>query len=471
MVYLNKYNEVVFNKVNRVEKSNLSISLINELNANASSLKGISIFCNELYLFFYIVMKEWEVELKRFKKGEVRVFSKSRYSCLWLLLLKNMYGFKFSYYMQIVFFSLPIFVLCIVFFASSIVTIPLFLFAKWMSTKKNDIKSSRKLCIVRSQAAFDKIYSYSVKESVDLISEDIFYKNSNLPSIFSYLNLSNIIDICFSYPKVLIKDSKELFFDVIDLFSINCLGFVFLYYLIRLPFTSLSRLLYVNVFHNLNVSDVVTGNKEDRFALIESELSQKHGIKLICLPHGLEYSFKLPRELVGDLFYATSEHASIYLNRLYGTAKFVYDSIVINDMFDKKYILPHKKCIVFFTEARELNVNLEIIRMLDGLRYDFSVKLHPKDCKSNYSLLSFPIDFIDDFKQAVTGNYCLARKSTILLEAIYNGSISSAVLINSKDSYYVDCVFPSLSDPLIRKFYCFSELDNLLMTEGFKKNV
>jgi len=91
------------------------------------------------------------------------------------------------------------------------------------------------------------------------------------------------------------------------------------------------------------------------------------------------------------------------------------------------------------------------------------IKLHPKDDKNNYIGLFKNIEFIEDFGQAINGNICIARKSTILVEALYNQSESIAIVINNKDKQIFD-KFISLQDSRIKKIYNLEDIELLEIT-------
>lgn len=204
-----------------------------------------------------------------------------------------------------------------------------------------------------------------------------------------------------------------------------------------------------------------TGLNLERYAIVEDVLARKYGVKTICIPHGLEYGFKFPYGFTTDRFYTTSNYASDYLNKMYTTQKFVFDNEIANKMFKRSYILPenHKKKLIFFTESRDVHVNQEIVEQmlsyLKGTDYKLYLKLHPADKKDNYS--SYNIEFIENFDESICDNICIARKSTVLLEATYNGSLSAAILINNKDKamFYT---FPSLQSERIMIFTSVKEL-------------
>ena len=67
---------------------------------------------------------------------------------------------------------------------------------------------------------------------------------------------------------------------------------------------------------------------------------------------------------------------------------------------------------------------------------------------------------IKDFNEAISNNYCIARKSTILLEALYNNSLSYALLPDKQDKLILKMFF-LLWDERIKKIYTFNELKNI----------
>ena len=124
--------------------------------------------------------------------------------------------------------------------------------------------------------------------------------------------------------------------------------------------------------------------------------------------------------------------------------------------------------VIFFTEPREVNVNLDIVNGLlpmlkkDGVK--LYLKLHPGDNKDNYSDLD--VEFITDYDLSMTGNICVSRKSTILIEAIYNNSLPVAIITNPKDQNIFNTI-PSLNAEQIIKTYSVEELYGVIK-EGLK---
>jgi hypothetical protein len=103
---------------------------------------------------------------------------------------------------------------------------------------------------------------------------------------------------------------------------------------------------------------------------------------------------------------------------------------------------------------------VDIIKALIHIGVEFFIKLHPKDIQGNYSsLFSSNVVFLDDFDFAISNSICLCRKSTVLLEALYNNSKSISILVDKSDALYVNEIFPSLSQSSILKVYNFNELE------------
>ena len=202
-----------------------------------------------------------------------------------------------------------------------------------------------------------------------------------------------------------------------------------------------------------------TGNNLDRFSVIEETIAKEYGIKTVCYPHGLEYGYKFPKGFSCDVFYANSAFAAKELNKLYETEKFVYDEEITKKMFELKNVPEHPKHVVFFTEQQEYHVNKAILTELqpllakDGI--EVLVKLHPGDNKDHYTDCDFK--YISDYGESLTGNICVSRKSTVLLEAVYNNSTAIAIITTQKDKSVFD-TFPSLQSEKIIRTYTVPDL-------------
>lgn len=211
--------------------------------------------------------------------------------------------------------------------------------------------------------------------------------------------------------------------------------------------------------------DFITGNNLDMYAMVEEECARKHGMRIVCIPHGLEYGFRFPHCFVGDYFYSTSSNAEKYFNKKYRTDKFHYDANVIKNMFSLNINWNKEKPrkIVYFTEPREAYVNIEILRILlkylDEFGHKLYIKHHPKDNMADYEEFYGQVEEIPDLSDAIVGNICIARKSTVLLEGIYNNALCAAIIINEKDKALFR-MFPSLMDDRIQQFYNVEDLSS-----------
>lgn len=227
------------------------------------------------------------------------------------------------------------------------------------------------------------------------------------------------------------------------------------------------RILHAEVYSQLldayfvkyGVEEFYTGNNLDRFSVIEDFVSHKYGIHTFNIPHGIEYGFRFPLGFSSDAFYANSGYAAEYLNKLYGTEKYVFNKEMISRMYKLKCGKPHDPMIVFFTEPREINVNKDILERLlpklEELNKPLYLKLHPLDSKDNYK--EYNVNYVNDYELSLSGNICISRKSTILIEAIYNDSLPVAIITNAKDRAVFNN-FPALNAKEIIKTNSVDEL-------------
>lgn len=213
-------------------------------------------------------------------------------------------------------------------------------------------------------------------------------------------------------------------------------------------------------------NDIYTGNYTCPYSNIEFKIAKKCKKKLIVIPHGMEISYKLPAGLPGDLFYTTSKNAEIVLNQIYETDKFLYDSSIIA----KAYCIENdnnetrKKRIVYFTDGNGSYFDLIIVENLyknfhkSGIV--FSIKYHANENMGLYSAFN-DIDVETDINVALVGNICVARDSTVLVEALYNNSISIQVILDG-DSRVEAKVIPSMDDPKIIHVNSLPDLNSCL---------
>ena len=202
-----------------------------------------------------------------------------------------------------------------------------------------------------------------------------------------------------------------------------------------------------------------TGSNLDRYSVIEWDIAKNQGIRTVCIPHGLEYGYRFPKGFSSDLFYANSEYAANHLNKLYRTSKYVFDESMTSRMFRLPSAQPHEKMVVFFTEQQEYYVNQNILSALEpklkekGIK--LYVKLHPGDTKDHYEGCDY--NYITDYNMSLTHNICVSRKSTVLLEALYNDTVAIAIITTQKDKAVFE-TFPSLNSDRIIKTYNVNDL-------------
>lgn len=328
---------------------------------------------------------------------------------------------------------------------------------------KTVLGQSQSLAVVRSPAAFSKMI-FLKREGIVFFADSLVYNSAEIgANLYSQNLFTRLIGLIIT-PWMALKD---LFY----LFKMTCshLGFlsfarVLVYYRKRIPHKVLFEFYLGILLKNSNPNVLYTGNKEDRYSLVEKKLCKKQNIQLVCIPHGLEYAYKMPSGLAGDVFYCNSEITRSYFDSLYHREKnsFLFDRTVVSNMFSRNLVVGGAKEIIFFPESREPEKNLVIIQYLKNHCIDFRVKLHVKDNLDNYKPVINETSLIDDFDQAISNNICIARKSTVLLEAIYNQSIPIAVLSDSKDKAYFDFMFPSLHDEKIERVYSLDDLNSLI---------
>lgn len=74
-----------------------------------------------------------------------------------------------------------------------------------------------------------------------------------------------------------------------------------------------------------------------------------------------------------------------------------------------------------FTEPRDPEVNHQIINELTGKGVNVYLKLHPLENAVEYRNRFPNVEQIEDLDEAMRSSVCIARKSTILLEASRRG--------------------------------------------------
>lgn len=219
-------------------------------------------------------------------------------------------------------------------------------------------------------------------------------------------------------------------------------------------------------------NSIISGNFCDAYAEVEKRISVKHNKTLIVLPHGLEDGFAFPNGYTGDVFYAMTEYSCNYLNQLYHTDKFVYDGAVISNML-RKVAVSQTKRFVFFTDGTGNRLDIDLVIHLSKLLKQYGqklyIKLHPNEKNIKYKNIT-NTDYICKIDEALCGNVCISRGSTVLVEAVYNSSISIQVLIGDNNLACTN-IIPSLEDERIIHASNYKDLDALILAELMKERL
>jgi len=321
---------------------------------------------------------------------------------------------------------------------------------------KPNVKSN--FALIHSKSAYGNIK----KLNLELI---YFYDDRNLGKIpnkqsIPFYKLINSIEyiklfiksfvLTHSILKRLLTTSKFMLGDVGTIKAMD-------FFSTRVGHFLLIKKAYENVFNEHPDSKFYSGERESRYGVLAMELknSKNYGI---AIPHGMSYSYKYPLGLFGQKYYCSSVAESKYLNEAYSEEKFIFDMHISSIIYKRAFLGDKKIKIVFFTEPRRPSVNLFIIENITRLlNQTLFLKLHPLEKEDYYKNVK-GIEFIDNLDEAIQSNICISRKSTILVEALFNNSQSIALLVDEQDDYYFANIFPSLLDSRITKFYSFEDL-------------
>lgn len=444
-----------------------SKTFIESINLQADKTEWRSDYINEIFMYFFLKTKEsqalvnglglscvdidffssdWWVSVAAAKASGLHVNRKA----IVAYHVSNIVLFIFSF---------------VVVFASSFV-LPVFVL---ITRKKQKTICSSKVSVVRAPASYNKMKFLESDSQVEFLFDDIWKFGVSGLSMYSQVSYLQRILSIVSVPYLVLRDCILIIYDSVGVMGWKHIGFVLYYYYKRIVHKCVFEY-YLNLILKNNKHVIYyTGNKEDRFAILEMRLCKKYGIKSVCVPHGIEYAFRVPAGLVGDVFYCNTAQAQEHLSSLYSdNDKFVYDKDIAEKMFSRGQPVTDIDKIVFFPESREPEKNLPIIKKLVESGMSIYVKLHILDSADNYKEYSDRFTYIDDFDYAISNSICVARKSTVLVEAVYNNSIPVAVLIDAKDRAYVDYMFPSLQDSHINQVYAFEEL--VMLIDDIKNN-
>ncbi|HFL3828589.1 TPA: hypothetical protein ACG3RW_003952 [Clostridioides difficile] len=298
-----------------------------------------------------------------------------------------------------------------------------------------------------NKIAIARVYRTKVKisrvhKNIQFIEDDI--KNYDFtiyrigPKLYRFKFLIN------SYFKLCIRDFRRVK-EILNDEDINFSQKILFRIAKRIPHT----IVYYNsmeyIMSNYNLLDIYTGQMRDRFALIEERLSNKYKKRLICIPHGIESTKDMPVGYIGDVFYCSSPQMASKLNILYKTSKFTFNDEITSRMYRnnrKNQYVDRNKKVVFFTQPKDIKFTKKIIfiiaQYLKSKNEKLYIKVHPLERKSDYLIENTEI--INSFEEAIFGNLCISLSSTVLLEALYNDSLSLSII------YLVNDVFELTGD-------------------------
>lgn len=446
---------------NAESKDMYCTTFLHELNAYSDKITQRNAYVNELLLYFVIPLHE---ELKRLdtKLSEKQLEKK----CVSLdgfgFEAHRRHGFKLPLKDKLFFSIKSVWELAFSSLCSIVYAFGLAIYGViWF---KSDATSSggKSIAVIRAPATYSKM-AFLHEQGVSFYSDTLCYKHSDLETIFFAPILFRLAAL-FVIPVYGIRDILTIFFTARKHIGFVLCADAMKYYRKRVPHKVIFEFYLDRLLKMEKPQRYYTGNKEDRFAALEGLLCRKYHIECLCIPHGLEYAYKMPMGLVGDRFYCNTLYAKEYLQGLYEerAGRFVFDKSIVEKMLSKNKPLGVQKKLVFFPESREPEKNLAIIKFLNEMGLVFFVKLHVKDSINNYIPYIDENQLITDFDDAISNSICLARKSTILIESIYNHSIPVAVLVDEKDRSYFEFMFPALKDDSILKAYTFDELKGLV---------
>lgn len=326
----------------------------------------------------------------------------------------------------------------------------------WSQLKVPFIKEkffAREFALIRQKAAEIKFQKINIRKELEGLNKK--------DSIYKYIPVSERIGWSL---KSLIEGFRlygDIMKTISDFMGKSSAAFISKFYDKRVVYTCFYEHLLRYLFSENRESTYYTASFLDRISVIEDKVAEEFNIKTVCIPHGMEYGFKMPKGYSTSTFYATSDYSAKWLNSQYNTNKFVFSEEIANKMFKRDGFdaARHKRKVVFFSELEGKDVNDYIVSNLkelltkDGI--PFALRLHPAERKEDYE--KFGLDILSDFDDAICGNVCVSRKSTVLIEAVYNNSNSSAILINDYDKLLFN-TFPSLHSEKIERAYNIDDL-------------
>lgn len=318
----------------------------------------------------------------------------------------------------------------------------------------------------------------SEKRKIANVCEEIQFIEDNIKDHdFTIYRIGSRIDrftfLIKSYIKFCIRDFYEIKRILKNEYLAPFTSTVLLAYAKRIPHTVIYKHAIEHIMIKYNLSTIYIGATYERFAMIGEILSKKHNKKLICFPHGVVSTEKVPGGYVGDVFYCTSLEMASKLNDLYETSKFIFDDDILSKMYRIKKISLDRKVIrinkvVFFTQPLESestkDIMFSIAKHLRTKKQKLYIKVHPLEKLSDYNIEDAEI--INDFEEAIIGNICISFSSTVLVEALYNDSTSISIIHLVNDTVELTERYEFLGDSRILKpkdmTLLLQEIDSLI---------
>lgn len=303
------------------------------------------------------------------------------------------------------------------------------------------------------------------------IVQDSYSKQvqTQAPSIFNCINRASRPYYFFGQlPVYIVRDLLSCLLLIIMNPQVRLIDLVYIVDLAaRIPHKCVYELAFEYTLKRKRFAYVLTSNKEDRFAMLEARLCRLLNTPLLCIPHGIEYQVKFPDGLAGDQFFCTTQYTAKMLAEIYDEPdKFIYDHALQKSLYSKNLVTSSDRRLVFFTEPRLPEINFEICQVLLKSNIKFGVRLHPSESITAYKKAFPELHFEEHFDSAISGNVCIGRTTSVLVEALFNSSLPVCVMVNDYDREVVSSLLPSLSSPKILKVESLSGLVELIGSLG-----
>lgn len=314
--------------------------------------------------------------------------------------------------------------------------------------------------LIHSKASYNKIKALKENTTYFIDSKNFSQYNQDATnySFYEILSIPEYLVLIFTIIPKSLASPYRLVKDVSPIFGVEGAAILVSFFVKRFGHYQLIKRSYQKIFAENKGKVFYSGERESRYAPLAMNLANASGCFGKGVPHGIAYSYNFPLGIFGHEYYCCNEFEATYLNEIYQETKFVFDKSIMAKIYPPKENKAEEiKKVVFFTEPRRYHVNLEILDFLCSEVDVVYIKLHPLDEQKRYQHYG-NVKFIDDFNEAIHANICLARKSSILIEALYYDSKSIAVLVDKQDGFDYKNTFPALSDKEIFKCFSFTDL-------------